>query len=63
MVEAKEGEAMKKERDTVILSLRIPKDLLAKVNDKVARSDYRSRNAWLLSVIKEGLRNHHKAKK
>ena len=54
---------MKKERDTVILSLRIPKDLLAKVNDKVAQGNHKSRNAWLLSVIKEGLRDHHKAKK
>lgn len=49
-----------KERATVILTLRIPKNLLDKVNDKVALSDHRSRNAWLLWTISEGLRDHHK---
>ena len=54
---------MSKERATVILTLRIPKSLLGKVNDKVAQSNHRSRNAWLLRTINEGLRDHHKAKK
>ena len=45
------------ERNSVILSIRIPKDLLAELDNKVAISKRRSRNDWLLWAIRDGLRN------
>jgi len=45
------------ERNSVILSIRIPKDLLAELDNKVAISKRRSRNDWLLWAIRDGLRD------
>lgn len=50
-----------KERDTVILSIRIPKDLLPQLNERIARSKkYKSRNAWILRAVYRSLRTHRK---
>ena len=49
---------MAKERDTVILAVRIKKDLMSEVNQKVARKKM-SRNSWMLWAIRQGLRSHH----
>ena len=43
-----------KERDTKILPVRIKKDLLEKLNLKVAGNG-QSRNSWLISLIEKGL--------
>jgi len=48
-----------KERDSVILAVRIPKDLLLQLDNKVRISKRRSRNDWLLWAIKDGLRDRH----
>ena len=48
------------ERNSVILSIRIPKDLLAELENKVASSKRRSRNDWLLWAIRDGLRNRRR---
>lgn len=49
-----------KERDTVILSIRIPKELLPQINEKVAKSKYDTRNSWFIWAIRQGLRNHRR---
>ncbi len=46
-----------KERDTVILPVRIKKDLMLEVNQKVSRKKV-SRNSWLIWAIRQGLRSH-----
>jgi len=46
-------------RDTVILPVRIKKDLIAQVNERVARKGV-SRNSWVIKYIIEGLRPHKK---
>jgi len=50
---------MPKERDTVILPVRIKKVLLEQVHEKVLKRKV-SRNSWLIGAIKEGLRPHTK---
>ncbi len=49
-----------KERDTVILPVRIKKNILAEVNETVPKSKQKSRNAWLNWAIKNGLRPHRR---
>lgn len=49
-----------KERATVILSLRLDKRLLQKIDVRVPLTNHRSRNSWLLWTIEQGLRNHRK---
>ncbi len=46
-----------KERDTVILPVRIKKPLLDKVHERVIKRKV-SRNSWVLKAIQEGLRSH-----
>jgi len=46
-------------RDTEILSVRIPKDLLPQIDATVKRSRQRSRNNWLNWVIKQRVRRHN----
>ena len=52
---------MGKERDTTILPVRIKKDLLAEVEQRVVKKKV-SRNSWVIKAIKEGLRKHSKKK-
>lgn len=47
-------------RDTVILTIRIKKGLLPRINQAFAKSKLTSRNAWLIRAIKEGIRSHAK---
>jgi hypothetical protein len=47
-----------KERDTVILPVRIKKILLTEINEKVCTSRQKSRNAWVIWAITQGLRKH-----
>ena len=49
-----------KERDTVILSVRIKRELYAQLGDAVKASKQPSRNAWLTWAISLGLRKHTK---
>jgi len=51
-----------KERDTVILPVRIKKDLMAEVEEQVPKTKQKSRNAWVIWAIKLGLRDHRKSK-
>ena len=46
-------------RDTVILPVRIKKDLLKRLNEKVTRKRV-SRNSWMIWAILNGLRSHKK---
>lgn len=48
-----------KERDTVILPVRIKKDLFSQVKERVANLSV-SRNSWIIWAIKQGLRSHKK---
>ena len=48
-----------KERDTVILPVRIKKVLFKRVNEKVAKKGC-SRNSWMNKAVEEGLRPHTK---
>jgi len=48
-----------KERDTVILAVRIKKTLLERVNEKVKGS----RNGWVIKMLNEGLRKYTKVVK
>ncbi len=48
-----------KERDTVILPVRIKKDLMAEVDQRVSNKK-QSRNSWLIWAINQGLRSHKK---
>jgi len=48
---------MTKERDTVIVAVRIKKDLLDRVMQRIARRKV-SRNGWLIRAILQGLRSH-----
>lgn len=50
-----------KERDTIILPTRIKKDLLPRIEIAVAKSRKKSRNAWLIWAIEQGLRPHSRA--
>ena len=47
-----------KERDTVILPVRIKKTLMAEVEEQVPKTKHKSRNAWVIWCIKNGLRPH-----
>jgi len=49
-----------KERDTVILPVRVKKELYSQIDQAVKRSRQPSRNAWMVRLIKEGLRPHRK---
>jgi len=49
-----------KERDTLILPVRIKKDLMAEVNEQVPNTRQKSRNAWVIWCIKQGMRDHKK---
>jgi len=49
-----------KERDTVILPVRIKKTVLAELNDRLPDTKQKSRNAWLNWAIQQGLRKHGK---
>lgn len=46
-----------KERDTIILAVRIKKTLMDEVDQKVSNKKI-SRNSWMIRAIKEGLRPH-----
>ena len=48
-----------KERDTVILAVRIKKELLNSVQQRVSKRKV-SRNSWIIWAIKEGLRSHRR---
>ena len=48
-----------KERDTVIIAIRIKKALLDKVKERVAQKKV-SRNSWVNWAITQGLRSHKK---
>jgi len=50
---------VRKERDTVILPVRIKKTLMEEVKWRVASRKV-SRNSWIIRAIKEGLRSHKK---
>ena len=45
-------------RDTAILPVRVKKSLLLELNQAVKASRQPSRNAWMIWLIKEGLRSH-----
>jgi hypothetical protein len=48
-----------KERDTTILTVRVPKSWLPQISEKVERSrKYRTRNSWVLNLISRGIGNH-----
>ena len=47
-----------KERDTIILPVRIKKDLMAEVDEQVPKARQKSRNSWVIWCIKQGLRKH-----
>jgi len=46
---------MNKERDTVMLPVRIKKVLIAEVKDRIAKTKG-SRNSWVIKAIQERLR-------
>jgi len=48
-----------KERDTVIIAIRIKKALSKEVKQRIGNRKV-SRNSWLIWTIKEGLRSHKK---
>lgn len=52
-----------KERDTVILPVRIKKTLLNEIDDNLLKTKQKTRNAWLNWAIKNGLRKHSKNNK
>jgi len=47
-----------RQRDTVILPVRIKKDLMAEVEEQVPQTKQKSRNSWVIWCIKNGLRPH-----
>ena len=51
---------MAKERNTIIVAVRIKKELYAHVLDAVKTSKQLTRNAWLNWAIQQGLRRHKK---
>ena len=46
-----------KERDTVILPVRIKKSLDAAIKERVTKKGV-SRNSWVIKALKNGLRSH-----
>ena len=49
-----------KERNSVILSARVSKVLMPKINEAVKKSRKPSRNAWVIWAIEIALRSHKK---
>ena len=49
-----------KERDTVIVPIRVKKDMIPEIVKAVKSSRQPSRNAWLNWAISIGLRKHNK---
>ena len=49
-----------KPRDTLIIAVRIKKDLLPLIDEKVARSKKPSRNSWINWRLLGGLREHRR---
>ncbi len=47
-----------KERDTVILSIRVKKSLIPKIAEAIRKSRQPTRNSWLNWAIDNGLRSH-----
>ena len=47
-------------RDTVILPVRIKKDLLKELEQWLPRTNQPSRNAWMIWAVKTGMRSHSK---
>ena len=47
-----------KERDTVIIPIRVKKKLVSQMTLAIVRSKKPSRNAWLIWAIQMGLRKH-----
>ena len=57
-----DGKLVGSERDTIILPVRIKKNLISRVDEKVKPKGI-SRNSWVIKCINEGLRSHTKRAK